>query len=54
MSSKGCLILGIIWILLSPLCFLAENTFMGIVWLCVGSAELTIALIKRGKEKKSK
>ena len=54
MSSKGCLILGIIWIFLSPLCFWAENTFMGILWLCVGSAELIIALIKRNIEKKNK
>jgi len=54
MSSNGCLILGVIWIILSPLCFLAENTFMGIVWLCAGSAELIIALIKRNKDKKNK
>ena len=53
MSSKSCLTLGILWIIMSPLCFFAENTLMGIVWLCAGSAELIIALIKYDKEKKS-
>ena len=54
MSSKGTLILGIIWIILSPACFLAENAVMGIIWLCVGVIEVIIALIRRNKEKKSK
>ena len=53
MSSKSCLILGILWIIMSPLCFFAENTLMGIVWLCAGSAELIIGLIKRDREKKN-
>lgn len=54
MSSKGILILGIIWIILSPVWFLAENTVMGIVWLCAGIIEVIIALIRRYKEKKSR
>ena len=47
LSSTGILILGIMWILASPLWFLAENTAMGIIWLCVGIIELIIALIRR-------
>lgn len=54
MNNTGTLILGIMWILLSPLWFWAENSVMGIIWLCVGIIELTIALIRRNKEKKSK
>lgn len=54
MSSKGTLILGIIWIILSSAWFWAENTVMGIIWLCVGVIEVIIALIGRNKEKKSK
>lgn len=54
MSSKGTLILGIIWIILSPTWFWAENAVMGITWLCVGVIEVMFALIKRNKEKKSK
>ena len=54
MNSKVCLVLGIIWIILSPLCFWAENTFMGVVWLCVGVAELIIALVQSNIEKKNK
>ena len=54
MSSKGNLILAIIWIILSPAWFWAENTAMGIIWLCAGVTKLIIALIRRNKEKKSK
>lgn len=54
MSSKGTLILGIIWIILSPTWFWAGNMMMGIIWLCVGVIEVMIALIRRNKEKKSK
>ena len=53
MSSKGNLILAIIWIILSPAWFWAENTAMGIIWLCAGVTKLIIALIRRNKEKKS-
>ena len=54
MSSKGNLILAIIWIILSLAWFWAENTAMGIIWLCAGVTKLIIALIRRNKEKKSK
>lgn len=54
MNSTGNLVLAIIWILASPLWFWAENTAMGIIWLCVGIIELIIGLIRRNKEKKSK
>lgn len=54
MSIKGNLILGLMWIALSLLWFWAENSTMGIIWLCVGIMELIIALIRRNKEKKSK
>ena len=54
MSSTGILILGIMWILASPLWFWAENTVMGIIWLCAGIIELIIALVRRSKEKKTK
>lgn len=51
MSSKATLILAIIWLILSPLCFLTENTMMGIIWLCGGISEIIIGLIQRNKEK---
>lgn len=54
MSSKGMIILGIMWILASPLWFWAENTALGIIWLCAGIIELIIALIKRNNNKKSR
>ena len=53
MSSKGNLILAIIWIFLSSMWFWAENAWMGIIWLCAGIVELIIALIRRNKEKKA-
>lgn len=54
MSSKGMILLGIMWILASPLWFWAENTALGIIWLCAGIIELIIALIKRNNNKKSR
>ena len=54
MNSTGILILGTIWLLLSPLWFWAENPKMGVIWLCAGVLELSLGLIKRGKEKKTK
>lgn len=54
MSSKGMIILGIMWILASPLWFWAENTALGIIWLCAGLIELIIAVIKRNNNKKSR
>ncbi len=53
MSSTGIITLGIIWILLSPLWFWADNTAVGVIWLCAGIMELIIAGIRRNKEKKS-
>ena len=46
MSSKANLFLGLLWIMISPLCFLTDNTGMGIVWLCAGVVELIIAFIR--------
>ena len=54
MSSKGMIFLGIMWILASPLWFWAENTALGMIWLCAGIIELIIALIKRNNNKKSR
>ena len=54
MSSTGILILGMMWILASPLWLWAENTVMGIIWLGVGIIELIIGLIRRNKEKNIK
>lgn len=55
MSCNGILILAITWLLTSPVWFFViENTAVGIIWLCGGIVELIIALIRRGKEKKSK
>lgn len=54
MSSKGMILLGIMWILASPLWFWAENTALGMIWLCAGIIELIIALIKRNNNKKSR
>ncbi len=51
MRSKGIIILGVLWIVLSLLCFWAENTVLAIVMLCAGIIELAIGLIKRNKEK---
>lgn len=53
-SSTGVIILGIIWILLSLLLFWAENTEMGIIWLCAGIIGLILGFIRRNKEKKDK
>lgn len=54
MNSTGNLILAMIWIITSPLWVWAENTAMGIIWLCAGIIELIISLIRHNKEKKSK
>ncbi len=54
MSSKGMILLGIMWILASPLWFWAENAALGIIWLCAGIIELIIALIRRNNNKKSR
>lgn len=54
MSSKGMIILGIMWILASPLWFWAENTALGVIWLCAGLIELIIAVIRCNNNKKSR
>lgn len=54
MYSKGNFILAITWIIISLIWFWAENTALGIIWLCVGVVEIIIAFIRRNKEKKSK
>lgn len=54
MNSKGNFILAITWIIISLIWFWAENIALGIIWLCVGVAEIIIAFIRRNKEKKSK
>lgn len=53
MKSTGLLFLGIAWILASLLWFfIIKNTSMGIIWLCGGTIELIIALIRLNIEKK--
>lgn len=55
MKSIGLLFLGIAWILGSIVWFfIIENTSVGIIWLCGGTVELIIALVRRNMEKKSK
>ena len=54
MSSTGNLILAIMWIFMSPLWFLSNNAVVGVIWLCGGSLELIIGLMRRSKEKKGK
>lgn len=55
MKSIGLLFLGIAWILGSIVWFfIIENTAVGLVWLCGGTIELIIALVRRNMEKKSK
>lgn len=50
-SSKGYFILSIIFIIISLLWFVwVKNTFLGVIWLCMGIAELIIALVSRKKE----
>ncbi len=49
---KGCLILAVIWLLVSFIWFLwIKNTVIGTVWLLCGIVELIIALVMRYKEK---
>lgn len=52
LSSTGCFILALIWLLVSLLWFFwVKNTAIGVVWLIIGAAELAIAFIMRHKEK---
>ena len=51
LSSTGCFILAVTWLLVSLLWFLwVKNTAIGIVWLIVGAVELAIAFVMRHKE----
>lgn len=51
---KGCLILGVIWLLVSLIWVLwIENIALGMVWLLCGMIELVIAFVMRYKEKNS-
>ena len=52
LSSTGCFILAVTWLLVSLLWFLwVKNTAIGVVWLIVGGIELILAFIMRQKEK---
>ena len=51
LSSTGCFILAVTWLLVSLLWFFwVKNTTIGIVWLIVGAGELVLAFIMRHKE----
>ena len=53
LSSTGCFILAITWLLVSLLWFFwVKNTAIGIVWLIVGIVEMVIAFIMHHKEKR--
>ena len=53
LSSTGCFVLAVTWLLVSLLWFLwVKNTAIGVVWLIVGAAELAIAFIMHHKEKR--
>ena len=53
LSSTGCFVLAVTWLLVSLLWFLwVKNTAIGVVWLIVGAVELAIALVMRHKEKR--
>lgn len=55
MKSTGLLFLGIPWILGSLVWFLInKNTAMGLIWLCGGIIEVSIALIRCNREKSRK
>lgn len=54
-KSKAVFIIAITWILVSLMWFfIADNNFIGIVWLIVGLVELVIATIMQVKESKEK
>lgn len=54
MKSTGLLFLGIAWIPGSLVWFLInKNTAMGLIWLCGGIIEVSIALIRCNREKKA-
>ena len=52
-SSKGCFILAVAWLLTSLMWFFwVKNTPTGVVWLIVGIIELIVAFIIRHREKR--
>ncbi|MDD6489032.1 MAG: hypothetical protein PUG48_04355 [Clostridia bacterium] len=54
-NSTGCLILAVIWFLISLYYFLGmKNIAIGILWLLSGIVELVIALVMHSKEKKGR
>lgn len=54
-KSKAVFIIAITWILVSLMWFfIADNNFIGIVWLIVGLVELVIATMMQVKESKEK
>lgn len=53
LSSTGCFVLAVTWLLVSLLWFLwVKNTAIGVVWLIVGAVELAISFVMRHKEKR--
>ena len=53
LSSTGCFVLAVTWLLVSLLwCLWVKNTAIGVVWLIVGAVELAIAFVMRHKEKR--
>lgn len=53
LSSTGCLILAVTWLLVSLLWFFwVKKTAIGVVWVIVGAVELGIAFIMRHKKKR--
>ena len=53
LSSTGCFVLAVTWLLVSLLWLLwVKNTAIGVVWLIVGAVELAIAFVMRHKEKR--
>lgn len=53
LSSTGCFILAVTWLLVSLLWFFwVKNTSIGVVWLIIGVVELVLAFIMRHKGKR--
>ena len=53
LSSTGCFVLAVTWLLVSLLWFFwVKNTAIGVVWQIDGADELAIPFIMRHKEKR--
>jgi len=50
MSNTTRLVLSIVWMIVSLLWFWAENTVLGVIWLCAGTIGLIVSLARRRKE----